>query len=166
VGELQALPVGTDSRLIIVKLDSDSPTGATDAVEELQLKFGVSQLDTVIANAGIGKYWGPATQTPIHEVEEHFKINAVAPVRLFQAVQPLLFATSNPRFVVISTVLGSIALQKDFPVPDAAYGMSKIAVNFFVGKLHHENTQLTTFPIHPGYVECEGVPWSHANRMW
>ncbi|KAJ5620584.1 hypothetical protein N7510_004568 [Penicillium lagena] len=155
VAELQKLPVGPGSRLIVLQLDSSSPTDAGAAVSRLESEFGITKLDTVIANAGIGKFWGLTTETPVKEVEEHFEVNAVGPFRLFQAVQPLLFKASTPRFVVISTVLGSIELQKNMTVPDVAYGMSKAAVNFFTTKIHHENPQLIAFPIHPGWVKTE-----------
>jgi norsolorinic acid ketoreductase len=155
VAELQELPVGPGSRLIVLQIDSSSPTDAAVAVSRLQSEFSITKLDTVVANAGIGKYWGLAVDTPVKEVEDHFTVNAVGPFRLFQAVQPLLFKASTPRFVVISTILGSIELQKNLSVPDVAYGMSKAAVNFFTSKIHHENPQLVAFPIHPGYVRSK-----------
>lgn len=102
-----------------------------------------------------------AVETPVKEVEEHFEVNSLGPFRLFQAVQTLLFKAAAPRFVVISTVLGSIELQKNLTVPDVAYGMSKAAVNFFTAKIHHENPQLIAFPIHPGYVSPQN--FKHSN---
>ena len=157
VAELQTLLVGTGSRLIVLQLDSSSPTDAAAAVSRLQSDFGITKLDTVIANAGIGKYWGLTIDTPVKEVEEHFEVNSLGPFRLFQAVQALLFKASTPRFVVISTVLGSVELQQKMKIPDVAYGMSKAAVNFFTAKIHHENPHLIAFPIHPGYVQPEDL---------
>lgn len=107
----------------------------------------------MIANAGIGKYWGLVVDTSVKEVEEHLEVNSLGPFRLFQATQALLFKAPTPRFVVISTVLGSVELQKNLKIPNVAYGMSKAAVNFFTGKNHHENPHLIAFPIHPGYVK-------------
>ncbi|KAJ5231651.1 uncharacterized protein N7469_006239 [Penicillium citrinum] len=153
--ELKTLPVGQGSRLIVIQLDSTSPTDAEAAVSRLQSDFGITKLDTVVANAGIGKYWGLVVDTPAKEVEEHFEVNSLGPFRLFQATQALLFKASTPRFVVISTVLGSVELQKSLKIPNVAYGMSKAAVNFFTAKIHHENPQLIAFPIHPGWVKTE-----------
>jgi norsolorinic acid ketoreductase len=136
--------------LIVVKIDNDSLTDAEDAAETLKTEYGINKLDTVIANAGIGKHFDLIEKTPIAEVEDHFKTNAVGPVTLYLAMRPLLLASTKPRFVVISTVLGSIGGQGDRKIPDVAYGMSKAAVNFFVSKLHHEEQGIIAFPIHPG----------------
>jgi norsolorinic acid ketoreductase len=150
VNEIRKLPVAAGSRHIVVKLDSNSSTDAEAAVEKLQSQFGITKLDTVIANAGIGKHWDVIARTPISEVEDHFKTNSMGPVTLYLATRALLLAAPKPRFVVISTELGSIGMQGDRKIPDVAYGMSKAAVNFFVNKLHHEETGIISFPIHPG----------------
>ena len=88
-----------------------SSADAETAVEKLQSQFGITKLDTVIANAGIGKHWDIIARTPIQEVEDHLQTNSVGPFNLYLAVISLLLASQKPRFVVISTVLGSIGLQ-------------------------------------------------------
>jgi norsolorinic acid ketoreductase len=133
-----------------VKLDSNSNSDAAAAADKLRTQFGISKLDTVIANAGIGKDWNLVEHAPVAEVEDHFKTNAVGPFTLYQAMRSLLLEAPKPRFVVISTVLGSIGDQGNRPIPDVAYGMSKAAANFFVGKVHHEEPRIISFPIHPG----------------
>lgn len=142
------------SRLIVVQIDSGSLTSAQQAVEELRERNGITQFDTVIANAGIGKNWELIVQTPIQEIEDHLKINSVGPCILYLAVRHLLFKAPKPKFVVLSTELGSIGLLAERPIKDVAYGMSKAAINFFVAKLHYEEPGLITFPIHPGYALC------------
>ncbi|KPI36203.1 Norsolorinic acid keto [Cyphellophora attinorum] len=149
---IRALPVASGSRHIIVKIDSDSLTDAEAAAEELRSQYGVTKLDTIIANAGIGKF-ARIDQTPISAYVDQMKTNALGPVVLYLAMRSLLLESAKPRFVVISTVLGSIGLQAERPIPDAGYGMSKAAVNFFVSKLHHEESAVTAFPIHPGWVQ-------------
>ncbi|KAH6967595.1 hypothetical protein BKA56DRAFT_559318 [Ilyonectria sp. MPI-CAGE-AT-0026] len=153
VNELRNLPLASGSRLVVVKIDSGSPTSAEEAVKELRDQHDVTQLDTVIANAGIGKNWELIAQTPIREVEDHFKINSVGPFALYLAVRDLLLKSPKPKFVVLSTELGSIGLLSDRPIKDVAYGMSKAAINFFVAKLHQEEPKLVAFPIHPGWVK-------------
>ena len=141
--------MGTNSRLVVVQIDSEVPSDAQRAVAELRASHGITKLDTVIANAGIGKFWGPVADTPVSEVDDHFRVNSAGPFVLYLATRTLLLESSQPRFVVISTELGSIAMQPERPIPDVAYGMSKAAVNFFVGKLHLEEPNLIAFPIHP-----------------
>ncbi|KAH7305304.1 hypothetical protein B0I35DRAFT_114883 [Stachybotrys elegans] len=155
VAELRTLPVGTGSKLIVVKIDSTVPSDAQAAVSELKALHGITKLDTVIANAGVGKFWGLVADTPISEVEDHFKVNSIGPFALYLAVRSLLLAAREPRFVVVSTELGSIGMQSQRKIPDVAYGMSKAAINFFVGKVHLEEPALITFPIHPSWVKTE-----------
>ena len=150
ITDLSNLKSGKGSDLLVVKLDSKSTTDAADAVALLKSKHGIDHIDVVIANAGIGKDWNLVERTPVAEVEDHFKTNAVGPFTLYQAFRPLLLEAPKPRFVVISTVLGSIGDQGQRKIPDVAYGMSKAAVNFFVGKVHHEEPRIISFPIHPG----------------
>lgn len=150
VDEIRKFPVAEGSRHIVVKIDSDSPADAEIAVKKLQSQFGIAKLDTIIANAGIGKVWEVTARTPISEVEDHLRTNAVGPFSLYLAVRSLLLASQMPRFVVISTELGSIGMQGERKIPDVAYGMSKAAVNFFVNKVHHEEPEIISFPIHPG----------------
>ncbi|RSL53417.1 hypothetical protein CEP54_010416 [Fusarium duplospermum] len=73
--------------------------------------YGIAKLDTIIANAGIGNDWSLVAQTAIDEVESHFKVNSVGPFALYLAMRPMLLASAEPKFVVISTELGSIGLQ-------------------------------------------------------
>jgi norsolorinic acid ketoreductase len=152
VAEIRRFPVAKDTRHIVVKIDSNIPADAEAAIKELQSQ-GISKLDTVIANAGIGKFWGKVADTPIDEVYDHFNTNSIGPFALYLATRQLLLASQTPRFVVISTELGSIGFQGQRPIPDVAYGMSKAAVNFFVNKVHHEEKGIVAFPIHPGWVQ-------------
>ncbi|KAH6881066.1 hypothetical protein B0T10DRAFT_518760 [Thelonectria olida] len=155
VDEIRKLPVASGSRLITIKIDSTSLTDPAAAAKALQSHYGITQLDTVIANAGIGKDWNLVAETPVNEVEDHFKVNSVGPFALYLGVRSLLLASSNPRFVVVSTTLGSVGLQSEMKIQDVAYGMSKAALNFFVGKVHQEEPTLTAFPIHPGWVSTD-----------
>ncbi|KAF5639615.1 ketoreductase [Fusarium sp. NRRL 52700] len=74
---------GTDSRCIVVKIDSASETDALEAMSTLERDHGIAKLDLVIANAGISKYFGTAEVTPVEEMMDHFKLNSVTPLLLF-----------------------------------------------------------------------------------
>lgn len=149
---LSDLPTGENSRLIVVKVDSTSDADAEAAVASLQKEHHISKLDVVIANSGIAKHSGPAVSTPVSEIREHFEVNAVAPLLLFQASWPLLEKSDNPKFVTITSAVGSIGDMDRIPWPTSAYGTSKAAVNYLTRKIHFENEKLIAFPIHPGYV--------------
>ena len=73
---LSELPVGQDTQLIIVKIDSTSETDPQDAVAALQ-RAKVTHVDTIIANAGIGTYYGPIIGATAAQIQEHVNINGI-----------------------------------------------------------------------------------------
>jgi len=153
--ELSELKPASGSKLIIVKLDSKSETDAKEAVALLKSKHGINHLDVVIANAGIGKFWGTALETPISEFKEHFDVNATGTLVLFQAVYELLNASKNPKFIPIGTPVGSIGELENYPLGSTAYGSSKAALNFLTRKLHLEHPNMVIYPLAPGWVKTD-----------
>lgn len=147
---LNSLPLGTGSKLLVVKIDSSSEFDAKNAVAELQSLHGITKLDIVIANAGIGYYWTTALDTSIKQMQEHYLVNSIAPLLLFQATSALMAASGSPKFIVMSSVLGSMGAMEQAPLPGTAYGSSKAALNYTTRKIHFENPYLTTFVVHPG----------------
>jgi len=55
-------------------------------------------------------------------------------------------------FVGVSTISATISAMEHIPVPVTAYGASKAALNSIVRRLHFENTEITSFVLHPGWV--------------
>jgi norsolorinic acid ketoreductase len=147
---LSSLPVGEGSKIILVKIENVSETDAHEAVKLLQSKFGITKIDVVLAVAGILNYYGLAKDTPTKEFIDHFHVNVVGPLLLFQATLPLLEAAKNPKFVTIGTFLGSIGEIRNAPFTVAAYGSSKAALHYLTVKIASENPKLIAFPIHPG----------------
>lgn len=97
---------------------------------------------------------GTVLTTPIAEYQEHFRVNALGPLILFKCFWPLLDKSSlaHPKFIITSTAGASIAMIPMITMPIAAYGMSKIAVNYMAEKLADEQKGrgLIVVPIHPG----------------
>lgn len=152
---LLELPHGENSKVILVKIDSLSQTDALKAVETLKTEHKITKLDIVIANAGIANYWGQARITPAKEMTGHFEVNVVGPLLLFQATAELLDAAPEPKFFAISSIIGSIVLQANFPLECSAYGTSKIALNFVLARIHAENPKILAAPVHPGWLQTE-----------
>ncbi|KAJ2980171.1 hypothetical protein NQ176_g2796 [Zarea fungicola] len=159
---LVGLPKGVDSKLILVKLDASIESDAANAVSQLRKEHNIEALDIVIANAGIGIGGSAVRDTTAASILEHVKINTIAPVLLFQATAGILRAskTGNPKFIAISTVIGSIAKidqvsPPKFPENTSPYGASKTALNWFIRRLHFEEPWLTSFVIHPGLVDTD-----------
>lgn len=155
--ELSKLPKATGSKLIVLKLRADVDEDASAAISQLRTEHNISAIDVAIANAGISHSGTTVSQTSPDALREHFSVNSVGPVALFQAVTPLLKAskTGNPIFIGISSALGSIAIQPSltaFPQKLSPYGASKTALNWLFQRVHIEEPWLTSFVFHPGLV--------------
>lgn len=160
--KLPGLSRAYNSRLILVEIDSLSETDPRAALDTLQTFHGIRSIDVLIANAGTGEYYGAAVTTPAEEYRKHFDVNALAPMILFQTFWPLLQKSPSPKFIAISSRLGSIdglefwaglpgnALQTYMPA--APYGGSKAMLNYFMRRLHFEHANLIAFPLSPGCV--------------
>ncbi|GAA5908006.1 hypothetical protein JCM8208_004021 [Rhodotorula glutinis] len=141
-------------RVVVVKLDSGSDEDHKAAAELVKEKAG--RVDIVIANAGIAEGMGFVASGPVAAYETHFATNVVGPLRLFQSLAPLLFKSSKPQFLAVSSAVGSNTLK--VPMPTAHYGVSKAALNFLVTKIaseHGDKDGLTAWVTHPGLVETD-----------
>ncbi|KAJ7505809.1 hypothetical protein B0H11DRAFT_2153993 [Mycena galericulata] len=136
-----------------VKLTSGDKEDNEAAVAEIQKTAG--QLDVIIANAGIASHYGPLATTPVSAFRDHWEVNTIGPVVLFQAAHTLLLASPSgaPVFAVITSAVGSIGRYAQLPA--AAYGSSKAAVNFLVKTLDFEHKPLVALAIHPGWVATD-----------
>ncbi|KAJ7626905.1 hypothetical protein FB45DRAFT_749694 [Roridomyces roridus] len=123
------------------------------AIAEIQKSAG--QLDVVIANAGISNYFGPVGTTPVSQFKDHWEVNTLGVIVLFQAAQDLLLAspTGTPIFALIST--GAASIAQFYNAAMGAYGSSKAAANFIVKALDAENPKLVSLAIHPGWVATD-----------
>ncbi|KAF2163016.1 hypothetical protein M409DRAFT_26463 [Zasmidium cellare ATCC 36951] len=150
---LDELPKGKGSRLIIVGIDAESDTSASTAMHTLQSTHYITHLDVVIANAGKANPFASIAALDLNTARDLFNVNTLGPLRLFQAVFPLL--KPGARFLVMSSIAGSIQTALALPFGVAAYGISKAAANFIVAKAAQENPELAITALHPGTVETD-----------
>ncbi|KAJ6475525.1 hypothetical protein C8R45DRAFT_1217142 [Mycena sanguinolenta] len=134
-----------------VKLTSGDKVDNEAAIAEIQKTAG--QLDVVIANAGIAKQSGPLATAALSEFTDHFEVNTLGLIVLFQAAHKLLLASPTPIFAYISSGGGSISAY--YHMSASAYGASKAAANFLVKVLDAENPTLIAMAIHPGWVATD-----------
>jgi len=137
-------------RFIIAKIDSISDTDARNVCDRLRQVHNITKLDLVIANAGDASSFKTALETSTSDMLTLYQINTLGPLRLFQATLPLLQASNSPKFILISSSLGSIGLMDHEVSPALAYGCSKVAANFLIREIHCEHPDLISIAVHPG----------------
>lgn len=146
--------IGRGSRIIPAQYDAGQQSSAQELVERLKNSENITHLDTVIANAGIASHWGDTKDVQAEEVLTHFKVNTMGPLLLYQATRDLLLAAKGePKFFLISSVLGSVTKGPYIPFKMVAYGMSKAAGNYFARKTNVEEDRIVVVPVHPGWVQ-------------
>jgi NAD(P)-dependent dehydrogenase (short-subunit alcohol dehydrogenase family) len=143
----------TNPNIHLIKLQSASEADARAAARAIEEVTG--GLDVVIANAGIANNWQKITDVEIGAVWEHFNVNTVGAIVLFQAVYPLLLKRQTRKFITVSTNAASIGEFPNFP--HTAYGLSKAALNHLTKSIHteHSSEGFIAFPIHPGFVTTD-----------
>ncbi|KAG9024438.1 hypothetical protein FRB95_011523 [Tulasnella sp. JGI-2019a] len=139
------------SNVHVIKLISADVGDNKAAAQFIEEKFG--QLDVVIANAGISLAYTSALEVSLEHVNEHYQVNTLGPLILFQAVGPFLLKSPNPKWVLISSAAGSLGTP--FPLLATAYGASKAAANFMGTKIHQEHPNLVVLAISPGWVQTD-----------
>jgi len=139
--------------LHVIKLDSHSVSDAKEAAQYIDKVAG--GLDVVIANAGVNLNWDPVATVSPESLEEHFRVNTIGPLILFQAVYPVLLKHKTRKVVTVSSLVA--LLGNMLAEPETSYGVSKVALNFVTKRIHVEHSAegFIAFPIHPGLVGTE-----------
>jgi NAD(P)-dependent dehydrogenase (short-subunit alcohol dehydrogenase family) len=112
-------------------------------------------IDLLVINAGVYfERWGqdPIVSIRFDDWEETFRVNALGPMRVTEALLPHLARGERPLVLAISSHMGSIA---DIDTPrDYAYRSSKAALNAAMHGLAHELQPrgIGVLLLHPGWV--------------
>ncbi|KAF5325368.1 hypothetical protein D9619_009650 [Psilocybe cf. subviscida] len=136
----------------VVKYEAGSGDNNKEIAQSVLAKYG--RVDTLIPNAGIFTCNSHAADTPIDALREHLEVNAIAPLVLFQAFMPCLKASSDPKYIPITTA-GASSAYIQMPIGQGCYGGSKAMLNFITRKIHFENEWLTSFPLAPGCIDTD-----------
>ena len=150
--QLQALAT-THSNIRVLQLTACSDSDAESAVAAITQ--AADRLDVLIANAGVSGYFGRVDETDLDKLRERLEVNTLGPLHLYKATYPLLLRSPAAKVITISSGAGSIALQSELRLTNAAYGASKAALNYITRKIHFENDSITAFPMQPGWVQTD-----------
>ena len=152
--ELNALAESRAGRLLVLQMDVNDEASIKRAVDAVSAEAG--SLDVLINNAGISGSDGARNlgQLLAAEVATVITTNAVAPLIVTQACRELLQKSDNPRVVMISSGLGSLARTGSKAY---AYRMSKAAMNMAARALAFDGAMagITTVTVAPGWVRTD-----------
>ena len=125
------------------------------SIDALAQSLKEETLDLLVNNAGImgGERQG-VQEMDFGAWEETFRVNTIAPFRIFQGFLPNLKRSSAPKVATISSQMGSLSRES---AGAYAYRSSKAAVNKVMQTLAcemaMENFIITLF--HPGWVKTD-----------
>lgn len=136
---------------VINGVDVDDPA----TVAALPARIGDRRIDLLINNAGVGR-WGSDNLLEADTIEEmllQYRVNAIGPVLVTQALLPLL--ADDARVGIVTSRMGSIA--DNTSGGSFGYRMSKAAVNV-AGKslaIDLRDRGIAVALLHPGYVRTD-----------
>ncbi|KIW15598.1 hypothetical protein PV08_05646 [Exophiala spinifera] len=163
--QCSSVPKGEGSILHALAVDVSRSPGRDDLKDFIKTKLpsSIGHVDAFISSIGHTGVMKPALETTAEEMRDHYEVNTIAPLMLFQAFWPLMEAStesgasSTPKKVFfLSSSVGCIGDWME-PIPGGAYGPSKAALNWIVRKLHFElqDKGIVSVAVHPGWVQTE-----------
>jgi NAD(P)-dependent dehydrogenase (short-subunit alcohol dehydrogenase family) len=151
----------TGAKVEYLNLDLLNPDSIGNAAKTIEQKHG--RLDILVNNAGILEQSdGSPTKTDVDSVEASLRTNFIGPLRVTQAVAPLLKKSEEGSIVNVSSALGSCAFNGDRNSPYAdtkylGYAASKAALNMMTVQLAYElrDTNIKVNSVCPGYCATD-----------
>jgi NAD(P)-dependent dehydrogenase (short-subunit alcohol dehydrogenase family) len=150
---LVALSRAWPGQLETLVLDMQRPGDFAAQVDSLTARHAC--VDLLVNNAGVlnpGERFGNLQVEPF---ETCYRVNAVAPLLLTQALQSLLRVAQRPRVMNVSSVLGSLARVDH--AGTYSYNMSKAALNMATRliALAVQEDRIACVAVHPGWVQTD-----------
>jgi short-subunit dehydrogenase len=137
--------------------DLSKPNCADVVLEWLEIE-GISSLDLVIHNAGVG-YYGHLSRQSDKSLDELLAVNLYAPIRLTHMLLPRL-KNANGKLVFISSVAANLPVAQY-----SVYGTSKAALSGFARNLRLELSNVKVQTIYPGAIQTEMHSKSGAAKL-
>jgi NAD(P)-dependent dehydrogenase (short-subunit alcohol dehydrogenase family) len=146
---LNALAADSGGEVTVTQLD------VTDAGSLAAFVGGLGAVDLLINNAGVYPRSGGIGELDFDAVAKGFEVNAIAPLRLVDAMLGALREGSEAKIVNVSSQMGSIADNSSGGA--YAYRASKAALNMLTRSLAHDLRAegISAAVIHPGWVQTD-----------
>lgn len=141
-----------------VPMDITSHESVQRALEIVSTR--TRRLDVLVNNAGVGAPANPPAETSADELAAVFETNVLGTVRVTNAFLPLLQAGDNPRIVMVSSGMGSIATTSDpalagLAPPTLGYPASKAALNMITSQYARALPGIRINAVDPGYTATD-----------
>ncbi|GAB1317998.1 hypothetical protein MFIFM68171_08208 [Madurella fahalii] len=150
---LSDLPKGDGSKMVVVKYDAAIEQDAFDVAKQIQ-EQGVTHLDIVVANAAIVKHYPLVKDAQRSEILEHYQVNVLGPITLYQATRDLLQKSpGKPIFAFVGSEAG--ARRRQPAIPNALYGPTKSVLEWLGVRINAEDEWLNTFVLVPGWAQTD-----------
>jgi NAD(P)-dependent dehydrogenase (short-subunit alcohol dehydrogenase family) len=145
-------------RVEFVALDVTSDESVTAAVKQIEASYG--RLDVLVNNAGIVGPRVAALETGPDELRACYETNVFGPVRVTRAFVPLLRRSANPRVVMVSSGMGSLAVTTDparleSQLVTLSYPSSKTALNMITSQYAKALPEFRVNAVDPGYTATD-----------
>lgn len=152
-GALNALAGEHPGRLRVLPLDVGDPDSIAALAAELPVAGSFAPLELLVNCAGVlhsGERFGRLDPAIL---EDSFRVNAMGPLLLTEALAPLL--ADGARVANVSSVLGSIASLARFGSP--SYDISKAAQNMATALLARAlaDRGIVVLALHPGWARTD-----------
>jgi NAD(P)-dependent dehydrogenase (short-subunit alcohol dehydrogenase family) len=150
---------GLDVRPVVIDVTQDA--SVLDAAAFIREQDG--KLNILINNAGIpGQQPGTPSEQSVDDVRAIYETNVFGPIRVTQALLPLLKSAEQANVVMVSSGLGSLGWLSDpanmfFGVNILGYNSSKTALNAVTLAFAKElsNTSIRVNAADPGYTATD-----------
>ena len=150
---------GLDVHLLLIDVANDD--NVTEAARILTRQ--TAHLDILINNAGVAlNLKALPSEEKIDVIRETFETNTFGPIRVTQALLPLLKAAGQARIIMLSSIVGSIGLSSDTDiiygqVNFMGYSSSKAALNMITAAFAKElgPTGIKVYAVEPGHIRTD-----------
>ncbi|HWN32512.1 MAG TPA: SDR family oxidoreductase [Pseudonocardia sp.] len=141
-----------------VALDVTSDESVAAAVKQIDASYG--RLDVLVNNAGIAGPRVAALETGPDELRACYETNVFGPVRVTRAFVALLGRSANPRVVMVSSGMGSLAVTTDparieSQFVSLSYPSSKTALNMITSQYAKALPEFRVNAVDPGYTATD-----------
>lgn len=152
VKKLEITKKNTQSTISLIQIDIDSHESIAAAVEEVSTQYG--RLDILVANAAIPSDLGSEGNKRA-AWQRVFNTNVIGTVDSTHSFVPLLKKSSDPKLVVMSSSMGSIAMAEASPLHPMSslaspYRATKAAINMILVEWNKSLQPIRVWGVDPG----------------